>query len=438
MKPITGKMTGIQSYRALLSLAFEHKTYFLLAVIGMVIFAMSEAAFAYLMKPLLDDGFIDRDPLIIRWIPLAIILVFAVRMVAISMRTYCMDYIGRNVINSLRNMMFEKLMTMHSEEYDQSSSGAIVTRFSYNVEQIAGSVSSSLTVFIQDTLRILVLLAYMIWLNWQLTLIFLLAGPIVFLIVVRITGRFRSISKRIQTSMGDVAHIAQEVIDSNRVVKIFGGDDLERKKFSDTNKHNLMLNLKLSIVRSISMPLIQFIVALAFAAIVAFATSDAMRDTVSTGDFVSFLFALTMIFPPMRALSSVNASIQMGIAAGESIFDFLARESEKDEGSLDLEKAQGHITVDNVGLRYRSSEGNVIENISFEIEPNQTIAIVGRSGSGKSSLVNLIPRLYEYDSGNVLLDGQRLNAYRIEDLRRQIAYVGQDVRLFKTHVNVTH
>jgi len=430
MKPITGKMTGIQSYRALLSLAFEHKTYFLLAVIGMVIFAMSEAAFAYLMKPLLDDGFIDRDPLVIQWIPLAIILVFAVRMVAVSTRTYCMDYIGRNVIASLRNMMFEKLMTLNSEEYDQSSSGAIVTRFSYNVEQIAGSVSSSLTVFIQDTLRILVLLAYMFWLNWQLTLIFLLAGPIVFLIVVRISGRFRSISKRIQTSMGNVAHVAQEVIDSNRVVKIFGGDDLERKKFSDINQHNLRLNLKLSIIRSISMPLIQFIVALAFAAIVAFATSDAMRNIVSTGDFVSFLFAMTMIFPPMRALSSINAKIQMGIAAGESIFEFLARESEKDEGSLDLEKAQGHITFDNVSLSYRSSEGNVIENISFEIEPNQTIAIVGRSGSGKSSLVNMIPRLYELDEGEIRLDGERIQDYKLKELRRQIAYVGQDVHLF--------
>ncbi len=434
MKPITGKMTGIQSYRALLSLALEHKIYFLLAVIGMVIFAISEAAFAYMMKPLLDDGFINRDPLIIRLIPLVIILIFAVRMVAISMRTYCMDYIGRNVINSLRNLMFEKLMTMNSEEYDQSSSGAIVTRFSYHVEQIAGSVSSSLTVFIQDTLRILVLLAYMIWLNWQLTVIFLFAGPIVFLIVVRISGRFRILSKRIQTSMGDVAHIAQEVIDSNRVVKIFGGDDLERKKFSDTNQRNLKLNLKLSIVRSISMPLMQFIVALAFAAIVAFATSDAMRNTVSTGDFVSFLFALTMIFPPMRALSSVNANIQMGIAAGESIFDFLARESEKDEGSLDLEKAQGHITFDNVGLKYRSSEGNVIENISFEIEPNQTIAIVGRSGSGKSSLVNLIPRLYELDEGEIRLDGERIQDYKLKELRRQIAYVGQDVSMFNDTV----
>jgi len=430
MKPITGKMTGLQAYRALLSMAFDHKTYFLLAIIGMVVFAVSEAAFAYLMKPMLDDGFIDRDPLIIKLIPLAIVLIFAIRMVAIFLRTYCMQYIGRQVINSLRGLMFEKLMTMSSEEYDQSSSGAIITRFSYDVEQIAGSVSSSLTVFIQDTLRILVLLTYMFWLNWQLTLIFLLAGPVVFLIVVKISARFRSISKHIQTSMGDVSHVAQEVIDSNRVVKIFGGDDLERKRFADTNARNLKLNLKMSIAQAVSMPLIQFIVALAFAAIVAFATAESMRGIISTGDFVSFLFAMTMLFAPMRALSSINASIQRGIAAGESVFEFTARESEKDEGHLDLERARGAIAFDHVGLQYRGSEENVIENISFEVEPNQTIAIVGRSGSGKSSLVNLIPRLYDLDEGEIRLDNERIQDYKLKDLRRQVAYVGQDVRLF--------
>jgi len=430
MKPITDKMTGVQAYRALLSLAFEHKSYFILAVVGMVVFAVSEAAFAYLMKPMLDDGFIDRDPLIIGLIPLAIILIFAVRMVAIFLRTYCMQYIGRQVINALRNLMFEKLMTMSSEEYDQSSSGSIITRFSYDVEQVAGSVSSSLTVFIQDTLRILVLLIYMFWLNWQLTLIFLLAGPIVFLIVVKISGRFRSISKHIQSSMGEVSHVAQEVIDSNRVVKIYGGDELERKRFSDTNQRNLKLNLKMSIAQAVSMPLIQFIVALAFAAIVAFATSESMRGIISTGDFVSFLFAMTMLFAPMRALSSINANIQRGIAAGESVFEFTSRESEKDEGHIELERARGHIVFDKVGLQYRGSAKNVVENISFEVEPNQTIAIVGRSGSGKTSLVNLIPRLYELDEGQIRLDNEVIQDYKIKDLRRQISYVGQDIRLF--------
>lgn len=434
MKLAEGELTGVKAYRALVSIAFEHKIYFVLAILGMLVFAASDAAFAYLMKPMLDDGFIDRDPLIIKLIPFAIVGIFLVRMVAVFLRTYCMDYIGRQVINSLREQMFEKLLTLTSSQYDQSSSGAMITRFSYDVEQIAKSVSSSLTVFIQDSLRIIVLLCYMLWLNWQLTLIFLVAGPVVFVIVVKVSGRFRHISKSIQTSMGTVTEVAQEVIEANRVVKIFGGESFERDKFSRINQYNLRLNLKMSVAQSISNPLIQLIVAIAFAAIVAFATSDAMRDQVSTGDFVSFIFALTMLFAPMRSLSSINASIQKGIAAGESIFKFIGSDDEIDKGDLELRRAKGKLEFDRVVLCYREGDQKVLDDISFKVEPNQTIAIVGRSGSGKSSLVNLVPRLYELDSGSIKLDGESISDYRLRDLRRQIAYVGQDVRLFNDTV----
>ena len=430
MKPIEGNLTGFKAYRALLALAFEHKLYFLLAFIGMVIFAASDAAFAYMMKPLMDEGFIDRDPTIIKLIPFAIVALFTVRMVAVFLRSYCMSYIGRNVINSLRRMMFEKLLTMTSDEYDQSSSASIVARFSYDVEQVAKAVSSSLTAFIQDSLRVIVLLGYMIWLNWQLTAIFLGAGPVVFLIVVKISGRFRAISRNIQQSMGGVTQVAQEVIDGNRIVKIFGGDDFERDKFERKNRNNLKLHLKMSIAQAVSMPLIQLVVAIAFAAIVAFATSESMRDVVTTGDFVSFLFAMTMLLAPMRVLSSINANIQKGIAAGESVFELTSRDSEHNEGQLELKRAEGSLQFDKVVLHYRRSEQRVLDEISFEVKPKQTVAIVGRSGSGKSSLVNLIPRLYEADSGKILLDGKPITEYNIADLRRQIAYVGQDARLF--------
>ena len=271
MRQIEGNLTGMKAYRALLGLALEHKGYFVVAVVGMVIFAASDAAFAYMMKPLMDEGFIERDETIIKLIPFAIVGVFIVRMFAIYMRSYCMDYIGRSVINMLRSMMFEKLLTLTSAEYDQSSTSSIVTRFSYDVEQVAKSVSTSLTVFIQDSLRIAVLLGYMIWLNWQLTAIFLVTGPLVFLIVVRISGHFRKLSKSIQKSMGGVTQVAQEVVDANRIVKIFGGDEFERNKFIKLNVNNLRLHLKMTVVQAISMPLIQLIVAVAFASIVAFA-----------------------------------------------------------------------------------------------------------------------------------------------------------------------
>lgn len=426
--------TGVETYKALLQLAFEYKKYFMFAVFGMVVFAFSDAAFAYLIKPMLDEGFINRDPLMAVLIPLGIIGIFLVRMVAVFLRSYCMDYIGRQVINKLRFQLFDKLMVLTTDEYDRASSALIVSKFSFDVEQISNAVSNSLTVFIQDILRIIVLLAYMFWLSWQLTCIFLLAGPLVFIIIVKLASRFRGISKNIQKSIGHVTHLAQEVIEANRVVKIFGGSDYETTKFKKANEQNLKQNLKLSVAKAISTPFTQLIVAIAFAGIVAFATSDYMYGKITSGDFMSFIFAMTMLLAPMRSLSTINANIQKGIAAGESIFEFTNLESEIDEGKKELENTDGFIEFKSVSLNYRNQADNVLKDISFIAPANKTIAIVGRSGSGKSSLVNLLPRLYEMSDGDILIDGHSIKDYSLASLRNNIAYVGQDVRLFNDTV----
>lgn len=423
-------LTGRHAYRALVSMAWDYKTYFFIAIAGMALFALTDAAFAYLMKPMLDDGFMKRDEFIIKLIPIAIISIFVVRVVAVFMRNYCMAYIGRQVINNLRGQVFDKLLTLSAEEYDRSSSGAILTKFSFDIEKVAASVSSALTILIQDTLRIVVLLSYMIWLSWELTSIFIFVGPIVFLIVVKVSKRFRRISKNIQASMGEVSHVAQEVIDSYRVVKIFGGSEFEQDKFQRINQQNLKLNLKMTTTQAISMPLVQLIVAIAFAGIVAFATSDSMHGKITSGDFISFIFAMTSLFAPMRALTSINARIQAGIAAGESVFEFLSQRSEPDDGELPLEQATGLLQFDQVCFSYPGHDTRVLDKVSFKVHAEQTVAIVGRSGSGKSTLVNLLPRLYEMVDGQILLDGHDIRQYRMADLRRQIAYVGQDVRLF--------
>ncbi len=430
MQPIQDKLSGKNAYAALISIALEFRSYFVFAIIGMIVFAFTEAAFAYMMKPLLDDGFINRDATMIRLIPIAIIVIFIIRMVASFIRTYCMAYIGRQVINKLRKQMFQKLLTLSTTEYDQSSSGSIITKFSFDIEQIAAAVSTALTAFIQDTLRIVVLFSTMVWLSWQLSAIFLTVGPLVFFIVVKVSGRFRKISKNIQNSMGEVSHISQEVIDSNRVVKIFGGEQFETEKFKVINQRNLKLNLKLTVTQAISMPLIQLIVAVAFASIVAFATSDSMQGQITSGDFVAFLFAMTSLLAPMRSLSSVNEKIQKGIAAGESVFEFIAKPDEQDSGDLEITKAKGMLEFKNISFSYQGHDDKVLDDVSFSVSPNQTIAIVGRSGSGKSSLVNLLPRLYELTEGNIILDDHDIRDYKLADLRQQVAYVGQDVRLF--------
>lgn len=434
MQSGTDHLSGKHAYRALISLAMDYKSYFFLAIIGMVVFALSDAAFAYLMKPMLDDGFINRDETIIKLIPIAIIGIFCVRMVAVYLRNYCMAYIGRQVINNLRRQIFEKLLSLTASEYDKASSGTILTKFSFDIEQVSSSVSSALTVLIQDSLRIVVLLSYMFWLSWELSAIFLIVGPVVFLIVVKVSSRFRRISKNIQKSMGEVSHVAQEVIDSNRVVKIFGGVEFEREKFKRINQRNLKLNLKMTTAQAISMPLIQLIVAVAFAGIVAFATSDAMNGEITSGDFISFIFAMTSLFAPMRTLSSINAKIQRGIAAGESVFEFLAKSSEPDTGTRKLEKAKGLLEFNQVSFNYQGHRAQVLNEVSFKVYPNQTVAIVGRSGSGKSTLVNLLPRLYEMTQGQLLLDGSDIREYTLAGLRKQIAYVGQDVRLFNDSI----
>ncbi len=426
--------SALDTYKELILLALEYKKYFALAIVGMIIFALSDAAFAYLIKPMLDEGFINRDPLMAVLIPLGIIAIFVVRMVAVFLRTYCMDYIGRMVINKLRSQLFEKLMVLSTDEYDQSSSALIVSKFSFDVEQIANAVSNALTIFIQDILRVVVLLAYMLWLSWELTSIFLLAGPLVFSIVVLLASRFRRISKNIQKSIGQVTHLAQEVIDANRVVKIFGGVDYETRKFKQANEHNLKQNLKLSIAKAISTPLTQLIVAIAFAGIVAFATSDAMVGKITSGDFMSFIFALTMMLAPLRSLSNVNATIQKGIAAGDSIFEFTQLQSELDTGTKELKQSKGEIEFKSVSLNYRNHSESVLQDINFKVTANKTIAIVGRSGSGKSSLVNLLPRLYELSAGDILIDGCSIKEYSLASLRNNIAYVGQDIRLFNDTV----
>lgn len=431
---LSGDLAGNKAYKALVAIAWQYRSYFLLAIAGMIIFALTEVSFAYLMKPMLDDGFINRDETILKLIPFAIIGIFVVRLFASFIRTYCMAYIGRQVINQLRTAMFEKLLKLTTAEYDRASTGAITTKFAFDIEQVSDSVSSALTVLIQDTLRIVALLSYLLWLSWQLTAIFLIAGPLVFWIVVKVSGRFRKMSKNIQQSMGEVSHIAQEVIDSNRVVKIFGGEDFERYKFKDINRRNLKLNLKLTTAQAVSTPLIQLIVAISFALIVAFATSDSMQGVITSGDFISFIFGMTSLFAPMRSLSVVNQKIQKGIAAGESVFEFIGKPDEIDNGQQALEVAKGELAFQHIEFRYPGHAEKVIDDVSFKAPACQTIAIVGRSGSGKSTLVNLLPRLYELSGGKILLDGHDICDIKLAELRRQIAYVGQDVRLFNDSI----
>jgi len=421
---------GVAVYKRLLGYTKRHWVYLVFAIIAMIFQAAAEPAFAALLKPLIDGSFVEQDPEIQKWAPVLIIVIFAARGAGAFFSSYFMAKVGRFVIKDMRGEMFEKFLRLPISYYDRSSSGELLAKIIYNVEQVAGAATTVLTTLVRDSIKVLGLLAYMIYLNWKLSLLFLIVAPIIALIVTYITRRFRSLSRRIQSSMGDVTHVSEEMIDGNRVIKIFGGQDYERKRFDRVNEQNRLLHMKMVATDSAASPIIQFILAIVIAFVVYYITTQSDALGVTIGTFISFLAALAMMLTPIKSLTNINSALQKGIAAGESIFEIFDTEEEKDRGTQRIERARGEIQYRDVCYAYDKSKGDVLRDLSLDISPGQTVAFVGRSGSGKTTLVNLLTRFYDIDRGEILLDGSNIQSFTLDSLRNQFAYVGQDVTLF--------
>ncbi len=421
---------GLQVYRRLLGYTRRYWHWLLFAVLAMVLQGGAEPAFAALLKPLIDGSFVKQDPWIQRWAPLLIIAIFAARGIGSFFSTWFMSRVGRQVIQDLRNDIFEKLIRLPVRYYDTTSSGELLAKLLYNVEQVAAAATSVITTLIRDSIKVVGLLGYMIWVNWKLSLLFMILGPLIALIVSWITRRFRNLSHRIQNSMGDISHVSEELIDGHRVIRLFGGEDYERRRFHEVNERNRMLQMKMVATDAASSPIVQFIVALAIAGIVYYITTHARELGVTIGSFISFLAALGMMLQPIKSLTQVNSALQRGIAAGESIFELLDLEEEQDTGTRELGRVRGEIDYRGVSFSYDPAKGPVLQDIDLHIAPGQKVALVGRSGSGKTTLVNLLPRFYEPGSGRILIDGEDIRECTLASLRAQIAFVGQDVTLF--------
>jgi len=403
---------------------------FIVAIVGMVMVALTDTGFAWLIKPTLDGGFVDKDPDVIRLIPLVAIAIFIFRGVGTFVENYYMAWIGRSIVRDLRQQMFAHLLQLPSSYYDSLPSGQLTSKLIYDVEQIALASARAVTVIIRDSLTVTFLTIYLVYINWVLSLFILVMGPVLVLIVSYVSKRFRKISKRIQGSMGEVTGVTQEAIDSHRVVKAFGGQQHELERFAVSNIMNFRQNMKMIVTTALSVTVIQLMAGIAFTAILYVATLESNLETVSVGVFMSFLLALTLLFAPLKRLSSVNAVFQRGIAAAQSIFSLLDSEIEKDTGTDQIERVNGEIEYQNVSFYYNEEAGDVLHDISFTASYGQTIAFVGRSGSGKTSLVGLLPRFYDVTAGTILLDGHSIQKLSLQSLRNQIGLVSQDVVLF--------
>ena len=417
-------------YRRLLSYALVYWGIFTIAIFGMVIVAGASAAFPALMQPMMDSGFVDRDPETIRWVPLALIGIFLVRVIGAFASGYGMSVISRNVIRELRKEMFSRLVALPKAFYDKATTGELISKFAYDVEQVAHSTTKAITVFIRDVLTVIALISWMFYLNSKLALVFITVAPIVAILIVTVSRRFRKISENIQVSMGSVSRIIEESIKGQLVVKIFGGSRYENEQFAVVNDRNRRQNLRMQMTQAISSPIVQLLIACALALIIYLATHDSMEGEISAGTFVSFITAMSMLMPPVRSLTSIISELQRGIAAADSIFTFIDLDQELDEGSYEAENVAGLIEFNHVNFIYQEEDAAALRNIDLTIKAGQTVAFVGRSGSGKSTLLNLIPRLYDVSEGEVRLDGVDVRDYRLDNLRSHISYVGQDVVLF--------
>jgi subfamily B ATP-binding cassette protein MsbA len=421
-------------YRRLFAYSMEHWGLFLLAIVGMIVYAATETAFAALIKPLLDQSFVKRDPEYIRLMPLAILAIFLIRGVASFVSTYFMSAVGRNVIKKLRRQVFNKFLELPTAYYDRNSSGVLLSKLTFDIEQVAQATSQVITTMVRDTLTILGLAGYMLWVNVRLSFFILVVGPIIAGLIRLVSRHFRRYSARIQHSMGDVTRVAEEVLEAHKVVKVYGGKENEETGFDAVNERNRALHMKLVAVKGASTPFIQMIAALGLVGVVYVATSGSAEEAISVGDFGSFLSAMLLLMTPLKRLTNINAPLQQGIAAGHSIFELLDQHSEDRGGARPIVRADGNISYQHVDFLYNEEKGSVLHDIDLDIPAGQRLAIVGRSGSGKTTLVGLMPRFYDATGGAIFLDGHNIRDYMLDDLRRQIGLVSQDVKLFNESI----
>ncbi|MDX5329512.1 MAG: lipid A export permease/ATP-binding protein MsbA [Marinobacter sp.] len=417
------------TYKRLLAYVKPFWFAFSLAVLGNIIYAAASTGMAAAMEYVITaiENPTDQNRLLLTGL---IVGIFALRGVGTFFSQYFISYVGRQVINALRNDVFDRLMTLPSRYYDDNASGRLVSKLTFNVEQVAEASTNAITITLREGLTIIGLLGFMLYTNWKLTLVFLTVGPVIGLVVNYASKRFRRISKRIQGSMGDITHVASESISGYRVVRTFGGEDYERERFREVSDQNLKQSLKMASTQAISVPVIQVLVAIAIAALVWTMLSPEIRGEMSTGQLIAFITAATTMAKPIRQVTSVHAMIQKGVAAAYDVFETMDEQPEEDRGEYTPERVEGHIEFDKVCFRYRDQLDNVLDGISVKVPAGQSVALVGRSGSGKSSMVSLLPRFYEYTEGDIRIDGRSLKEFSLKGLRSQIALVNQNVVLF--------
>jgi subfamily B ATP-binding cassette protein MsbA len=400
----------------------------------MALAAATDPVLPALMKPLLDGSFVERNQTHPYLVPLAIIGIFLVRGALGYLSSYTLAWVSNKVVLDMRNAMFERLLTLPTRYYDDRSSGVLISKVAYDVGGVTSAATTVLTVLVRDTLAVAGLLGWLLYLNWRLTLVTLVIAPGVAIVVKVFSKRMRRMSQEAQRAMGDVAHVLQETIDCHKEVKIFGGQDYEARRFDRSNQKQRGYNMRQMMAASATVPIVQIFASIAVAVIISIALQQSAANELSVGSFVSFITAMLMLLTPIKHLTEVNSPLQRGLAAAESVFELLDERAEEDTGRRALPRAQGRIEYERVSFAYPGSGRGALDDVSVRVEPGETIALIGQSGGGKTTFVNLLPRFYEVSGGRILIDGIDTREITLASLRLNIALVSQDVALFNDTV----
>jgi subfamily B ATP-binding cassette protein MsbA len=440
---LSASPSSLKIYFRLLGYVRPYISLFLISIVGFLIFASTQPMLGYILKYFVD-GLSNpeavlfpsvpylRDLQLLQAVPLLIILIAAWQGLGSYLGNYFLAKVSLGLVHDLRVQLFNNLLVLPNRYFDKHNSGHLISRITFNVTMVTGAATDAIKVVIREGMTVIFLFASLLFMNWRLTLVMVAILPLIAIMVRTASKKFRKQSKKIQLAMGDVTHVASETIQGYRVVRSFGGEKYEEKRFFDASQGNTDKQLRMTRTGAIYTPLLQLVIYTAMAVLMFLVLF--LRGDASAGDMVAYITLAGLLPKPIRQLSEVSSTIQKGVAGAESIFEQLDVEPEVDTGTVERDVVSGRLDVRNLSFTYPDTERQVLNDISFSVEPGQMVALVGRSGSGKSTLANLIPRFYHHNKGEILIDGVEVEQYKLLNLRKHIAQVTQHVTLFSDTV----
>jgi ATP-binding cassette, subfamily B, bacterial MsbA len=421
------------TYKRLWPYISLYKAGLAVAVVALIINAIGDTLMLSMIKPLLDEsfgGFDNIETSFLAMMPIYLIGLMILRGLSGFVSTYCLSWVSGNVVMNLRRQLFQHFMQMPVAFFDKESSGALLSRITYDSEQVASATSSALVSIVREGASIIGLMALMFWYSWQLSAILIVIAPIVALCIRIVSKRFRKISRNMQDAMGSVTSSAEQMLKGHKVVLSYGGQQVEKQRFNNVSNQMRRQTMKLVSAQAIANPVIQVIASVALVVVLILANTPSLRAELTAGTFAVVFGAMFGLMRPLKALTNVTSQFQRGMAACNTLFELMDLETEKDNGKVEVRRAKGQVEVREVTFTYPTKESPALKNISFTIPAGKTVALVGRSGSGKSTIANLLTRFYDIDSGELILDGVNIQDYQLTNLREQVAIVSQNVHLF--------